>query len=219
MNTHDDEQFIQLCEWHSGKAVMRRRTDGNHRRWPTLLIFGACLIAIALLLAAEARAGEAKLRCTAPTTNTDGTPVNLAGINWLYGPAADKLLPLATTPGCAYTAPNLSPGTWYFAALASNQAGTQSAQSSVVSKTIAGDPPPPPPGPLQLLTAGGSVYAAIPNYTTFSWRLGAVAGTIAAGIKCDATRKIGADYYRVTSAIVWSAGKKNYVVAKCERKA
>jgi hypothetical protein len=99
-------------------------------------------------------------------------------------------------------------GTNYYRVITNYIDGLAS-EPSVVSNPSTAVPP-------LLLTEGGLVWMASPNYTTFGWKLGSTAGTIAAGIKCDATRRIGDDYYRVTGPIVWTAGKKNYVVAKCQ---
>lgn len=66
-----------------------------------------------------------------------------------------------------------------------------------------------------LLTTGGSVWVAQPNWTTFSWKLGSAVGTIPPKMKCDATRKIGSEYFRVTAPITWAGSRKDYVVARC----
>lgn len=45
---HDDPKFHRDCHWYNGAAEARRRTDGEYRRWPVLLILVACLIALAM---------------------------------------------------------------------------------------------------------------------------------------------------------------------------
>lgn len=90
-----------------------------------------------------------------------------------------------------------------------------SGPSNVSCKTNVKPAPPPPPVPNTLVTVGGSVWEASPNYTTFSWKLGSVVGTIPPKMKCDATRKIGSEYFRVTAPITWAGSRKDYVVARC----
>ncbi len=84
--------------------------------------------------------GNAVLALTAPTQNTNGSPLtDLAGYNISYGTSSAELSqtvqitdPTVTT----YTVSNLAAGTWYFAATAYTTAGTQSAPSATVSKVI-----------------------------------------------------------------------------------
>ena len=69
--------------------------------------------------AAGCRPARATVTWTAPTTNTDGSPLtDLAGYRVVYGRAADTLDQSApvNNPGLtSYTVENLSQGTWYFA--------------------------------------------------------------------------------------------------------
>ena len=78
--------------------------------------------------------GSVTLNWTAPTTNTDGTPlIDLAGYTIQYGTSATALTQSVrvTNPGItSYVVSNLSPGTWYFALSAFNAAGTSSAPTS-----------------------------------------------------------------------------------------
>lgn len=104
--------------------------------------------------------GSAALSWRAPALNTDGSPITvLLGTRILYGAAADKLTQVITLPVAnssdqmyinSYTVTGLAPGTWYFALRAYTAAGAESANSAVVSKTIAGSttptPIPQPPG-------------------------------------------------------------------------
>lgn len=222
MNTrHEDEaQYHALLHWYSGKAESRRRTDGTYRRWPTLLIAGACLIAAALIAAGRADAATVQLTCTAPTKNTDGTTITAALTYKAYwGTSATSLSNVSDLagPGCAgsVVVPDPAAGTsiTYHIAVTAMANGVESAKSNTASKTFT--TPLPIPNPPILLTTGGLVWQASPNYSNFAWKLGAQVGSIAAGIKCDANRKIGTEYYRVTGPIVWTGGKKDYVVAKC----
>ncbi len=85
-------------------------------------------------------AGSANLSWTAPTQNTDGTPLtDLAGYVIYYGTSADALTQTiqVSNPGTnSYVIGNLGAGTYYFAIEAYTTAGTQSALSAIGSKTI-----------------------------------------------------------------------------------
>lgn len=80
------------------------------------------------------------LSWVAPTLNTDGTILNdLAGYYINYGTSATALSQTVTVTGATsttYTVANLVPGTYYFSVTAYSSAGTESAPSPTVSKTI-----------------------------------------------------------------------------------
>jgi hypothetical protein len=84
--------------------------------------------------------GSASLAWSAPTENTDGTPLtDLAGYTIHYGTSASALtqtVQLASPGATSYVVSNLSAGTYYFAVSAYSTAGTQSAESAVGSKTL-----------------------------------------------------------------------------------
>lgn len=84
--------------------------------------------------------GSATLSWTPPTENTDGTPVtDLAGYHIFYGTSASAMTTTITVANAAetsYVVGGLAPGTYYFAVVAYNSAGTDSSQSNVDSKTI-----------------------------------------------------------------------------------
>lgn len=84
--------------------------------------------------------GSATLTWTAPTQNTDGSPLtNLAGYRIDYGTSAGSLIQSIDLPGAATTSDTLTgltSGTWYFAITAYNSDGTSSVLSNEVSKTI-----------------------------------------------------------------------------------
>lgn len=84
--------------------------------------------------------GRAILSWTAPTENTDGTPLtDLAGYRVYVGNSAASLSIAATlsqpTPP-RFTVEGLPAGTWYFAVTAVNSAGVESVLSNIGSKTI-----------------------------------------------------------------------------------
>ncbi|MGH8176340.1 MAG: putative Ig domain-containing protein [Steroidobacter sp.] len=76
---------------------------------------------------------------TAPTQNTDGSPVNLAGFTVLYGTSQSALHQSVriNNPGLnTYVLDSLPPGTYYFAVKAFSSDGAESSQSNSVSKVI-----------------------------------------------------------------------------------
>jgi hypothetical protein len=85
-------------------------------------------------------AGSASLSWTAPTENTNGTPLtDLAGYTIYYGTSPSELtqtIQLADPSATSYVVANLSAGTYYFAVAAYTTTATQSAQSSAGSTTI-----------------------------------------------------------------------------------
>jgi hypothetical protein len=89
-----------------------------------------------------ARTGSASatLSWTAPTENTDGTPVtDLAGYHIHYGTSPSELDNTVTVAGAASTTfeiGGLAEGTYYFTVVAYNSAGFDSGQSEVASQSI-----------------------------------------------------------------------------------
>jgi hypothetical protein len=84
--------------------------------------------------------GSASLSWTAPTENTNGTPLtNLAGYTIYYGTSPGELtqtIQVADPGATSYVVGNLSAGTYYFAVAAYTAIATQSAESEVASKTV-----------------------------------------------------------------------------------
>jgi hypothetical protein len=96
--------------------------------------------AISVASATSGGTGSASLRWTPPTRNTDGsTLTNLAGYKILYGTSSSSLSKSITVanPGVSsYVVDNLASGTWYFALKAYTTSGSESASSTVGSKSI-----------------------------------------------------------------------------------
>ena len=84
--------------------------------------------------------GSANLSWTAPTKNTDGTPVtDLAGYHIYYGTsegAWTSTITVLEATETSYVVSGLAPGTYYFTIVAFNTAGDDSPQSNIASKTI-----------------------------------------------------------------------------------
>jgi len=84
--------------------------------------------------------GTATVSWEAPTINTDGTTVtNLSGYTIYYGTSQSDLTQSVVVSGAAtlsYEITGLAAGTWYFAVAADGADGTESAMSSIGSKTL-----------------------------------------------------------------------------------
>jgi hypothetical protein len=93
-------------------------------------------VTITVTLATE----TATLTWSAPTTNTNGTPVtDLTGYNIYYGQSSTLTTPSHSVSGATnttWTTPPLTAGTWYFAVTAVAADGTESSQSPIGTKTI-----------------------------------------------------------------------------------
>jgi hypothetical protein len=88
----------------------------------------------------QAATGSATVSWTPPTLNTDDTPLtDLASYRVAYGRAADALdqsAPVSNPGLTSFTVDGLAQGTWYFAVIAVNAVGVESALSNIASKTI-----------------------------------------------------------------------------------
>jgi len=84
--------------------------------------------------------GVANLSWTAPTLNSDGTPLtNLAGYKVRYGTSPTALTQIVDVAGAGVTSASiegLSAGTWYFTLTSYNNTGVESAQTPAVSFTV-----------------------------------------------------------------------------------
>jgi hypothetical protein len=84
--------------------------------------------------------GSATLTWSEPTENTDGTPITgLAGYHIYYGTSQGAMtttITVASPTETSYVVTGLAPGTYYFAVVAYNSTGADSAESNVGSKTI-----------------------------------------------------------------------------------
>jgi putative Ig domain-containing protein len=84
--------------------------------------------------------GTATVNWTAPTTNSDGSPLtNLAGFRVAYGQdqtSLDESARVDTAGATSLTVTNLTSGKWYFGVIAVNSMGLESPISNIGSKTI-----------------------------------------------------------------------------------
>jgi len=85
-------------------------------------------------------AGNATLTWTAPTLNTDGTPLtDLSGFTISYGTSPTELsqsVTIDSPTATSYAFTGLAAGTWYFEIAANASDATQSQPSAVVSVVI-----------------------------------------------------------------------------------
>ena len=87
-----------------------------------------------------ASSGAITLNWTAPTENTDGTPLtDLSGYDIHYGTKSGNYTQSVSVSNAGiatYVVDNLTPGTYYFSVSAVNSAGTESPLSSEVTATV-----------------------------------------------------------------------------------
>ena len=171
-------------------------------------------VILVLLFCAQAMAGEAQLTWTAPTQNTDGTPLtDLAGFKIYLGTtqggpypvSVDIPDPLATS----FTVPNLTEGTtYYFVSTAYNSAATvqESDFSNEVSKLIPFKVPNPP----SMLTVQDlTVYNVIKQVDKFVLL---AAGTVPAGTPCDPSQVVNGHYVVPNDLVTWFGNVEPIVV-------
>jgi hypothetical protein len=100
----------------------------------------AALPAFAITVSPAPNSGTATLSWSAPTQNTDGSAlIDLAGFRVYHGTSPDALDEMTQLPGAStstYIFNQLASGTHYFAVAAYTSSGTESALSTVGSKTI-----------------------------------------------------------------------------------
>ena len=172
------------------------------------------LIFLLCLLPMFAWAGEATLTWTAPTQNTDGSPLtDLAGFKIYVGTtqggpypvSVDIPDPLATT----FTVPNLTEGTtYYFVSTAYNSAATvqESDFSNEVSKLIPFKVPNPP----SMLTVQNlTVYNVIKQKDKFVLL---AAGTVPPDTPCDPNQRVNGHYVVPNDLVTWFGNVEPIVV-------
>lgn len=172
------------------------------------------LLILLCLLPVFAWAGEATLSWTAPTQNTDGTPLtDLAGYKIYLGTVQGGPYPvsidIANPAATTFVVPNLTDGTTYFfVSTAYNSASTvqESDFSNEVSKLI----PFPVPNPPSMLTVTDlTVYNVIKQVDKFVML---AAGTVPAGTTCDPTQTVNGLYAVPTELVTWFGNVEPVVV-------
>ena len=205
------------------KRMIERWTDWRRQlrvpRWVPMLMYAAVAI-MALLLGTQARAGEAVLTWTAPTQNTDGTPLtDLAGFKIYLGQvqggpypvSVDIPDPAATT----FTVPGLTDGvTYYFVSTAYNSAATvqESDFSNEATKTIPFPVPNPPSG----LTVDPDNLTAFDVVKQKDKYILLAVGTVPAGTTCDPNQTVNGHYGVPSDLVAWFGNvQPPVVVADC----
>ncbi len=183
-------------------------TKGDYVRVTIMALF---LVMGLMLVAAPVLAGAITLTCTAPTQNTDGTPlIDLEGIKFYESQTAGgSYTNTGESTTCSFQLDRPA-GTYYFVATAYNTAGIESAYSNEVQKIVPPSIPSPPSG---LAVAGNLVAYGLQQspdvVTTFP------VGSVDSGTECDPTMSVNGKY-RVPLAAVTYAGSVRPVVVFAE---
>ena len=185
-------------------------------RWVIILMYGLLLIMFSTQFAhAQVCPGAATLSWTAPTQNTDGTPlIDLAGFRISYGQTQGGPYPtvhhdLAST-ATTHDIDELCPGDWFFVATAFNSTGEESDFSNEATKTILAPVPSPPTG---LTVADLTVFTIIKQVDKLVLL---PAGTVPAGTPCDETQQILGHFVVPNDAVTWfGTVEPIVVVANC----
>ncbi len=141
----DADSCTASGDWSGSKSVTGSETIGNLTADSRFSLEcsgdgGSISREVTVSVAAQQSNGTATLSWTAPTENTDNTPLeDLAGFKIHYGTASGNYSEVidVNDPGLTeYVVENLGQGTWYFVVTAYNSLGIESAPSEEVSKTI-----------------------------------------------------------------------------------
>lgn len=186
------------------------------RAWNCLLVLAAG--AALLFFATFVFAAEATLTWTAPTQNTDGTPLtDLAGFK-IYGgtiqggPYGDISIDIGNPNTTSFVVPGLTVGTYWFVVTAYNSADPvqESDPSNEASKTILPSVPMPP----GMLTVSNLLVWDIVKQDDKYVFLGV--GTVPNGTPCDPTQQVNGRYAVPTAAVEWFGNvQPPVVVADC----
>ncbi len=146
----------------------QRLGKASFRFWIPVLALLTVLM-LTLPISAENAFAAITLNWTAPTTNTDGTPLtDLSGYKLYYGTSAGNYTNSITLGNViTYTLNNLANGTYYFVATAYTAAGSESAPSNEVSKTesATSDTTPPTVNTFTIPATATSLTVSITSFT------------------------------------------------------
>lgn len=228
MNTRedDDQEFEQLRQWLSDRAVDRERRDPKGIRWLVFAVVGACLIAAALMVAGSADAAEANcpwdancISVTVATARVDGSPLEVSKIaghrietaKSLSGPWT--VLTTLTMPTLTYRHQPVS-GTNYYRAV--TVLATSKESDPVTSAPATTVEPAPNPPTLQVVDNVGYQLNLGSNNRIYFSR----AGTVPLGRECQAGMEVmGKSVIKSRDWLTLDAGKTRprQVFAMCER--
>ncbi len=176
------------------------------------------LLLLLYLLPGILFAGEATLTWTAPTQNTDGSPLtDLAGFKIYLGQVQGGPYPvsvdIADPTATTFTVPGLTEGlTYYFVSTAYNSASPvqESDFSNEVTKLI----PPLVPAPPTMLTVQNLLVWDILKEDDHFKFLGV--GTVPGGTACDPTQTVNGRYVVPNDLVEWFGNvQPPVVVADC----
>lgn len=192
-----------------------------------LILLALSAVCILCLLSAYVRAATVTLSCTPPTQNTDGStitkPITLKAYWGTSAAAMTNTAPMGSCAGSMVTVPDPAPGTsvTYHLAVTATVDAVESVRSNVVTKSFTTPKPTPNPPTSLTAAAGATAYSIKPDYTTFGpMQVAKAVGKVRTPTACIARQRIdGTDFYRVPkSAVAFSSGATDYVVAQCETK-
>ena len=170
--------------------------------------------------------GTATIKWTAPTANSDGSPLtDLAGYKVLFGTSSGSLTKTQTISdpkATSATIAALASGTWYFAVRSVNSKQVESDNSNVAQKTITAATAAksvaitinPGSGTLKTVVKGVYDVVTVNGVRT----LGVYEGDIALGAPCDSTYKVPKiAFYKVSSSLVkiHTTPRSSTLVARC----
>ncbi len=176
------------------------------------------MLLLLTLVSLNCYAGEAILTWTAPTQNTDGTPLtDLAGFKLYLGTTPGGPYPvsvdIADPTATTFTVPNLTEGTtYYFVSTAYNSASPvqESDFSNEATKTI---PPLVPAPPTGLTVEDLTVFTIVDQVDKFVLL---PVGTVPPGTQCIAGQTVNGHHVVPRAEVQWSGNiQPVVVVAKC----
>ncbi len=156
-------------------------------------VVGMLLLSTAIV----AKAGEAELSWTPPTSNCDGTPLTDLDKYRIYWGVKTTDVAASVT---SYPIMKLPPGDWWFSVAAVNASGDES-QFVTVKKTVQ---------PSEFVTTSDTVY-------TFVKADGGILvlptlHKVPVGTQCDATQSVNGKYILPRSAVTWSGSARPVAV-------
>lgn len=187
------------------------------------------LVLLCVFCAKAAHATDLTVKCNAPTTNTNGTPIDPAAtitFNVYGGMQGTNPLPLLTpTPlaQCLRTATNVNVGVVCYAVTAVetiNGLSSESAQTTPVCETVPPPTPAAPSNPAVTVSVPGTANTVYILEKSSDNMILLPAGTVPAGTACDPTQTVthnGSTFTMVPhSAVKWTGSVTSLAAfAKC----
>lgn len=191
---------------------MKRRLKRPPLRWPMVLLLLLPLYAHAQTCGTPppdpVPSWQVRWSWTAPTTNTDASPIVPPITYTVYEGATVICTTTATAAGW-----NPVPGVHSWAVTAKTAANGESAKSNMAGKTIVSAPP-NPPGGFKVDPASLTAYQLVLSDGLVAF---VAVGQVAPGTVCDTTQPVGNKYVVPRSSVAsWFGNvKPQLVVASC----